>query len=571
MLKDINSLPNFHTSDDAIISVFTRDMRLQRSSSPTSREASVFGQAASLKRKKPLHVYGRKSGSGNRLVDSPSKQQTSFLLPFRQLLEESAEEREIESSSSVPAKRVKAGQILPEKPARRERTTSAGLKNGRKPLQMAIAGAQSLQRQAAMPIIEVNVKHKKPYQFRRPFPLQVLQKDSSRTAATRISDSTHHPGLGLAPEATEIIEDYSDMSGITAVEGFEITTLAFAGTSRQIRERITETRHGDTANASADPRQDVWNFDTGPLPSVADLEMLPANLDASKTSFSTSITSLQMPTAAQRAASTSRASTISAEAWLAPNITVTMPTSPPGVSGTPAIVSSPMAFIPTPALAQFSHFGADAGLRISLAAFLQLAVPQMAFRPPPPPVLPFRSLSRHIEPAEIIELLAHGESNGVDQYMVPGRRGWWVLPLQSPQTFKSASQTSTAIVLGLGGDLAPVKHGTIVWTLPRVQLLFKQIAAMSATRKWGMLDILPVPAGTRSANLHITCPAHLGLQLRTVLSEMACKLDREGEELSEPARADMPASQIGKMWLGAGSGVNLEWWDETDRTAVLIA
>ena len=94
---------------------------------------------------------------------------------------------------------------------------------------------------------------------------------------------------------------------------------------------------------------------------------------------------------------------------------------------------------------------------------------------------------------------------------------------------------------------------------------------MASTRKWGMLDIFPIVTSSEAMNIHITCPAHLALRLRTVLSEMACKLDEEGDEIDEPAGIELREEQIGKMWLGVEAGVRLVWWDEMERVPVLLA
>ena len=588
-MDEISTLPNFHGSDDNTISASASPTNATLVSSPRLQsEESIFSQANSLKRKKPLHMYGRKSTSRSKIVDSPSKLYIPPLAAFRELLAESAEERDIESSSPARAKRTKVLDVAPVKETRRERTITEGAKNGKRALLLAVAGSEPLQRQAAAVSIEKDGKQKKPYQFRRPFPLVTAKKGQSRGDVLGERSIVQINQPLLAAEATEIIEDYSEASGLARQGTARSPSDSMILTDIDAVQRSEGPGQGKQAprerTLSVDEPSDMqtgddWNFDTGPLqPAIDDA---PLELQSNgrprlaNNSMSRSIASLQLPTAAQRAASTSRSSDVSSRRYSGPvpNISVTTATSPPRPTATPSIASSPMAIDAAP-LAAIQSVPPSSAEKVSIASFLRLAMPEKLARPPPPPILPFRSLSRPITPARVFQ--AYVSDSELDEgglndagYLSAGRRGWWVLPLAAPS---SMQPTSAGVILGLGNDLpSSIPVGTVIWTLPRLRLLFKQVAAMASTRKWGMLDIFPIVTSSEAMNIHITCPAHLALRLRTVLSEMACKLDEEGDEIDEPAGIELREEQIGKMWLGVEAGVRLVWWDEMERVPVLLA
>ena len=593
-LEDIATLLDFHACKDVSpITDASKGDAVLSSSPRLDREASIFSQSETLKRKKPLHVYGRKSTSKTNLVDSPGKPKPSLLVAFRKLLEESASEQDIEDSSPAPAKRQKVIDVRPEKELRRERTVSDGIENGKKAPLLAVAGTSPLQRQAAAANMEDATKQKRQYQFRRPFPLHTTRKAHAGNAEGGGNNAGgSRVGLDLVAEATEVIEEYTDTSGLARQDSARnqsdtmILTADDSGRSRLQRngrriDPLDSLPNAQASNTSSDVQDfDDWNFDTGPLqaplgagsPHISTVEDARPSRAAEQ---SVSASSLQLPTAGQRAAATSYSTETSRSAFSrrAPNITLTTATSPPRAIGTSDIASSPMAIVqaqtrPTPS-----------GQTITVATFLKLVIPPKLARPPPPPNLPFRRMSKPLEPAPILHTfvpqadLEHGGPNN-DGYLGVGRRGWWTLPLLTRNTVsKSDSAPSTGIILGLEDSSHSPIVGTITWTLPRLALLFKQIAAMSATRKWGMLDIFPSPVPNDLGHVHIriVCPASLALQLRTVLSEMACRLDLDGHEMDLPPGADVEEGTYGKMWLSPQTGVKLAWWDEMERIPVLLA
>ena len=238
------------------------------------------------------------------------------------------------------------------------------------------------------------------------------------------------------------------------------------------------------------------------------------------------------------------------------------------------------------------------GWRLSLACFLDLAVPRELSRPQPVPPS-FRRLSKPVAPADPLKTfasLASGQclTNG---YLAPDRRGWWALPLEISHSDMAAGHAadvrpSQGCVLGLDGGLdslgayeralPPSAGRTIIWTIPRLRLLFRQIHALIRTRKWGYVDVYlsrrspqahqHLSAGHSCAHVRIACQASLALMLRTILGEMACKLDAAGDETEEPAFAGMPPETVGEMWLGRETaGVQLVWWDERERRPILLA
>ena len=203
-------------------------------------------------------------------------------------------------------------------------------------------------------------------------------------------------------------------------------------------------------------------------------------------------------------------------------------------------------------------------------------------RPVLPKTIPFRTFALLLPTSPIKDFYVPREAlsaGGIfgNGYLGPGRRGCWMLPLQG--NAKETDKASPAVLLGLTGEMPePVGTGSIIWTLARLCVLIQQIRKMGELGKWGVLDIHPAPAPSSSESaclpyfIKISCQASMALMLRSVLSDFACKLDEQGDEMNCLAEdVDRREGISGVRWLDENAGIRLHWWDEYERRVILVA
>lgn len=190
----------------------------------------------------------------------------------------------------------------------------------------------------------------------------------------------------------------------------------------------------------------------------------------------------------------------------------------------------------------------------------------------------FRALSKPIPESPIAKVLVSQNSlsegglfeNG---YLGPGRRGFWEIPLIGPSL--SLENCSQGIILGLATSVPYIstRTGMVVWTLQRLRYLLDRMQDLAKLGKFGVVTIST--AGDRgSHSLEVNCQSSMALMMRTVFSELACFVDADGNETCEAASAARNQGDhgtYGYKWLSADSGIGLVWWDEIERTPVLIA
>lgn len=274
-----------------------------------------------------------------------------------------------------------------------------------------------------------------------------------------------------------------------------------------------------------------------------------------------------------------------------PEISVTLPTSPTG-SSHPARASMP-APLPTAKTkdtptATTTIPSEQEGNAITIDEFLSLA-----FGPHNGPstggylrhMLPsrcvprFRTLSSAIPSRPIAQVFVadetlHGGGIFRGGYLGPGRRGFWDLPLTIKQPPSQLHKASQGIILGLKNcsvevDLRP---SPIVWTLQRLRYFLARLQALARLGKFGVLTVSTTGLGG-AESIQVSCQASMALMMRTVFNELACPLDKEGNEVCEPSEGtNFPGrSRLGDKWLSAKAGIRLAWWDEIERCPVLFS
>lgn len=276
-----------------------------------------------------------------------------------------------------------------------------------------------------------------------------------------------------------------------------------------------------------------------------------------------------------------------------PEISVTLPTSPTGSSHPvrPIFSGSPINNGQT----EISVNNTPAALgqkqkNVSIILFLSMA---FGFRDVslisgqhvrhilPSRCLPrFCILSKPIIPSPVAEALVSDGSffeGGIfgGGYLGAGRRGFWMLPLTGKQT--SSQNYSVGLVLGLRETFPEakleVRPSPVVWTLQRLRYLLARVQDLARLGKFGVVTIST--AGVEGAeSIEISCQSSMALMMRTILSELACPLDKDGYEVSEVLEGNdigSDHSMGGSKWLNVESGVRLLWWDEIDRHPILVA
>lgn len=629
--------------------------------SPNTQLFGQSLSARKKNRLKPLRTYGKQStsarpSSSSAALNSPKQRRSvSHLLAFRELLSESAEERwehALASEEEGPAYNALAG---PSEPApvrhpardldvtmsdvshiaqgppkrRQDRILAGPLHNLPRPPEPAQPMRIPPIPDSVAPVAEAQKQRPagKAYRFLKPFPLAAAAVPKVRVRAPRPAegnDGSHWDGNDAsAGDISEIIEDF------TATQAPPVTVLDDSARFGDQTSLILDRASGavDDSDGNDSILDASFGGDAANPPGASDSSFIdpPEVVEVSRAPSSCgSRPAATASASAGSAADTSASELIPAEVSTTSHISIEHPppaqparrpapsdAAPPDITFTAP--TSPVVRLDNNVHARNTSqqqksasvrpfvgrpTALTEGCRLSLACFLDLAIPRELSRPQSVPPS-FRRLSKPVAPADPVKTfasLASGESL-TNAYLAPDRRGWWALPLEFSHSVTAIGDAedvrpSQGCVLGLDGrleslgtherELPPSAGRTIIWTVPRLRLLFRQIHALLRTRKWGYMDVYVsrsspqahqhLRTGDSGAHVRVACQASLALMLRTILGEMACKLDAAGDELEEPAFAGMPLETVGEMWLGReAAGVQLVWWDERERKPVLLA
>lgn len=607
-LEAFNALPNFHASDDIVSSSSSSESEdgpasQNRADNTAAEEAVPFylsqSLTASKAKRKPQHAYGRKSSTKRKVVPTVVR----AYLAFKELLEESAEQRYAETQAAGSEHDDRSSRI-PNRSTRylhESDSTEASVLVRRKRPRVASSATTGPARLPAPPPPNQQAvrsastaKQKGKYQFKRPYPIQKRIIEASE-------GSTSLPISHLQTEATEIIEDFSDTSmhadptyangedviertGVEEDEIVDMSIVAVSGPTEgtsppnqpenilgNFYEQVLD--NADRSDISLPTMQPLNYSRTGPLrstnlPHAPDTTITPGGIFNDDTS---SAAVFKLPAAPPAAQPRDLRGEVSA-----PEITFTTPTSPPDSANNQGVTRSKDVN-----RREISNRAEQENNLVPMATFFSIALHPETRRPPAFADLPIKRLSRAVKESFIRhtfvqEFELHEGGLFGDGYLGSSRRGWWALSLERVRQAEAGERPSGGHILGRteGEGVPDLPAGTIIWTIQRLRVLFKQIHSMVSARRLGYLDIYTSLDTQQESKHHvrIACRSNLALTLRTLLGEVACELDNEGHETEEQANSSTPLERVGSRFLSnTESGVKLVWFDEMERKAILLA